>query len=196
MAVTARTASELDETVTQIEQSGGRALAVPADVTERQAVAAIVDTVTARFGPVDLLINNAGTVTPLGPLWKIDPDEWWRSMEINLRSVLLCSSAVLLGMVARQRGRIINIASAAGKAATAHVAAYVTAKTAMVRLTENLAAETKEHGTVRTSPCAPRGTSPVVGATRVEIETPVFDSGLSVYNIHYGWQAPTTIGRE
>jgi NAD(P)-dependent dehydrogenase (short-subunit alcohol dehydrogenase family) len=99
VAVTARTRSELDETVRLIEQNGGRALAVPADVTDRQAVATIVDTVTARFGAIDLLINNAGIVTPLGPLWEIDPDEWWRSMEINLRSVLLCSSAVLPGDV-------------------------------------------------------------------------------------------------
>jgi NAD(P)-dependent dehydrogenase (short-subunit alcohol dehydrogenase family) len=160
VAVTARTLSELDETVRQVEQSGGQALAIPADVTDRQAMAALVNTVSAAWGPVDLLINNAGIVSPLGPLWEIDPDEWWRSMEINLRSVLLCSAAVLPGMVARRRGRIINVASGAARGPIPYGSAYVTAKTAMVRLTENLATETKEHdiavfaidpGTVRTA---------------------------------------------
>jgi NAD(P)-dependent dehydrogenase (short-subunit alcohol dehydrogenase family) len=81
-------------------------------------------------------------------------------MAINLRSVLLCSGAVLPGMVARRQGRIINIASGAGRAAIPYGTAYVTAKTAMIRLTENLATETKAYsvgvfavdpGTVRTA---------------------------------------------
>lgn len=146
VAVTARTVSELDETVQLVEQSGGQALAIPADVTDQQAVAALVDTVMTQLGGIDLLINNAGIVSPLGPLWEIDPDEWWRSMEINLRSVLLCSAAVLPGMVARRRGRIINIASGAGLGPIPYGTSYVTAKTAMIRLSENLALETQAYG--------------------------------------------------
>jgi len=146
VAVVARSAEQVAETVTQISAAGGRAIGFPADVSDRQAVAQMVSTVTQQLGPVDLLINNAGIVSPLGPLWECDSDEWWRSVEINLRSVLLCSHAVLPGMVACRRGRIINIASGAGTVAIPYGSAYVTSKTAMIRLTETLALETQAYG--------------------------------------------------
>jgi NAD(P)-dependent dehydrogenase (short-subunit alcohol dehydrogenase family) len=146
VAVVARSADQVAETVAQISAAGGRAIGLPADVSDRQAVAQMVSTVEAQLGPVDLLINNAGIVNPLGPLWTCDPDEWWRSIEINLRSVLLCSHAVLPGMVARRRGRMINIASGAGTVAIPYGSAYVISKTAMIRLTETLALETEAYG--------------------------------------------------
>jgi NAD(P)-dependent dehydrogenase (short-subunit alcohol dehydrogenase family) len=144
--VTARTASELDETVRQIEQRGGRALAFTADASDRPAVEQMVYTVEQQLGPIDLLVNNAGIGGPLGPFWELDPDAWWRNMEINLRSVLLYSHAILPGMVARRRGRIVNVASGAGTVAIPYGSAYVTSKTAMIRLSETLAAETKAYG--------------------------------------------------
>jgi NAD(P)-dependent dehydrogenase (short-subunit alcohol dehydrogenase family) len=146
VAVAARTVSQLEETVRQIEQSGGRALAVPADASDRQAVEQMVHTVEQQLGPVDLLVNNAGIGGPLGPFWELDPEEWWLNVEINLRSVLQCSRAILPGMVARRRGRIINVASVAGTVAIPYGSAYVTSKTAMIRLCETLAAETKAYG--------------------------------------------------
>jgi NAD(P)-dependent dehydrogenase (short-subunit alcohol dehydrogenase family) len=146
VAISARSADQLAETAASITANGGRALALPADVSDRQAVAQLVNTVEAQLGPVDLLINNAGVGGPLGPIWEVDPDDWWRNIEINLRSVLLCSRAVLPGMVARRRGRIINVASVAGLAAIPYGSAYVTSKTAMIRLSETLAAETKAYG--------------------------------------------------
>lgn len=146
VAVVARSANQVAETVAQITTAGGRAIGLVADVSDRQAVAQMVSSVEQQFGSVDLLINNAGIVSPLGPLWETDPDEWWRNVEINVRSVLLCSHAVLPGMVARRRGRIINIASGAGTLAIPYGSAYITSKTAMIRLTENLALETEEYG--------------------------------------------------
>jgi NAD(P)-dependent dehydrogenase (short-subunit alcohol dehydrogenase family) len=146
VAVVARSADQVAETVTQISVAGGRAIGLLADVSDRQAVAQSVSTVEQQLGPIDLLINNAGIVSPLGPLWESDPDEWWRTVEINLRSVLLCSHAVLPDMVARRRGRIINIASGAGTVAIPYGSAYVTSKTALIRLTETLALETQPHG--------------------------------------------------
>ena len=146
VAVVARSAEQVAETVAQITTAGGRAIGLSADVSDRQAVAQMVSTVEQQLGPVDLLLNNAGIVSPLGPLWETDPDEWWRSVEINVRSVLLCSHAVLPGMVARRRGRIINVASGAGTVAIAYGSAYTTSKAAMIRLTENLALETQAHG--------------------------------------------------
>ncbi len=146
VAVVSRSADQVAATVAEITAAGGEAIGLPADVADRWAVEMMVDRVEAQLGPVDLLINNAGIVSPLGPLWECDPDEWWRSVEINMRSVLLCSHAVLPGMVARQRGRIINLASGAGTIAIPYASAYVTSKAAMIRLTETLAVETAAHG--------------------------------------------------
>lgn len=146
VAVVARSADQVTETVDQISAAGGRAIGLPADVSDRQAVTEMVNHVEQQLGPTDLLINNAGIVTPLGPLWECDPDEWWRTVEINVRSVLLCSHAVLPGMVARRRGRIINLASDAGTVAIPACSAYITSKTAMIRLTETLALETRDYG--------------------------------------------------
>ena len=97
-----------------IEGAGGRALAVPADVTDRAATERLVAEVADRLGPVDLLVNNAGANTVFGPLWEVDPDAWRRDFDTNLFGPMLCARAVLPGMVARGRGRIVNVASAAG----------------------------------------------------------------------------------
>jgi NAD(P)-dependent dehydrogenase (short-subunit alcohol dehydrogenase family) len=105
----------------------------------------MVATVEQQLGPVDLLVNHAGMGGPLGAMWELDPDEWRRNIEINLCSVLLCSRAVLPGMMARRRGRIINVATLAGPAAISCSPAYVTSKAAMMRLSEILAAESKAY---------------------------------------------------
>jgi NAD(P)-dependent dehydrogenase (short-subunit alcohol dehydrogenase family) len=116
--------------------------------------------VERTLGPVDLLVNNAGTMGPLGPIWEADPGDWWHSIEVNLRGPCLCSRALLPGMVERRRGRIINVSTSAATVAVAHMGAYVIAKTALIRFSENLAAEllnsgvlvfTISPGTVRTS---------------------------------------------
>jgi NAD(P)-dependent dehydrogenase (short-subunit alcohol dehydrogenase family) len=146
VALAARTTEQLAETIALVEQQGGRALAFPVDVTDQEAVQRMVAEVEQQLGAVDLLINNAGIVTPLGPIWEVDPDEWWRALDINLRGSFLCARAVLPGMIARHRGRILNMASGAGLNAIAYGSAYVVSKTALIRFTENLAAETREYG--------------------------------------------------
>jgi NAD(P)-dependent dehydrogenase (short-subunit alcohol dehydrogenase family) len=75
-----------------------------------------------------------------------DPEQWWRCLEINLRGPFLCARAALPGMIARRRGRIINVASGAGASPVPYLGAYVTSKAALIRLTENLALESREHG--------------------------------------------------
>jgi NAD(P)-dependent dehydrogenase (short-subunit alcohol dehydrogenase family) len=146
VAVVARTEDQLAETVAMIEQAGGQAIAITTDVTDRQAVEQMVHEVEQQLGPVALLVNNAGAGEPGGPVWEVDPDRWWHVLDVNLRGPFLCSRAVLPGMIARRQGRIINTASSAGLKAMTYMSAYVTSKTALVRLTENLAAETAEHG--------------------------------------------------
>jgi NAD(P)-dependent dehydrogenase (short-subunit alcohol dehydrogenase family) len=146
VAVVARTADQLAETVALVEEAGGRAVAFPADVTDRVAIEGVVTQVEGQLGPVDLLINNAGAGGPAGPLWKTDPEAWWRCVEVNLRGPFLCSRAVLPGMVARRRGRIITTASGAGLGLWPYAAPYTVSKCAAIRFSENLAAEVAGHG--------------------------------------------------
>src|SRR3954470_8352126 len=100
-----------DATVAAIRQAGGRALGIHLDVTDRAMVDAMVETVERELGPTDLLVNCAGHIGAIGPIWEIDPDLWWRAYEVNVRGAMLCSRAVLIGMVARRRGRIVNLTS-------------------------------------------------------------------------------------
>lgn len=146
VAVTSRTEAELQETVQFIEQSGGRALAVPADVTDPNAVTHLVTMVERRLGPVDLLVNNAGLLRAVGTVAEVEEDAWWRELEVNVRGPFLCARAVLPGMIARRRGRIINLASAAGLAPIERGSAYCVSKAALIRFSETLALETRELG--------------------------------------------------
>ena len=146
VAVVARSADQLAETVALVEEAGGRAVAVTADVTDQQAVERMVCHVDQQLGPVDLLVNCAGRWLLMGEVWQADAEEWWREIEVNLRGPFLCARAVLPGMISRGRGRIVNLASGAGLQAVPYGSAYAISKTAVIRFSENLAAETKEHG--------------------------------------------------
>jgi NADP-dependent 3-hydroxy acid dehydrogenase YdfG len=114
VTVTARSRSQLDSTVSAIEKAGGEALAAAGDVTNREDVETVVNATVKRFGPVTLMINNAGIAGPFGPIGVVDPDEWWASQAVHVRGTLLFISAVLPGMIKRGGGRIINIASRGG----------------------------------------------------------------------------------
>jgi NAD(P)-dependent dehydrogenase (short-subunit alcohol dehydrogenase family) len=144
--VVARSADQLVATVNSIREASGQATTLPADVTDQRALEHVADEVERQLGPVTLLVNNAAVVSPLGPMWEGDADEWWRTLEVNLRGPMLGIRAVVPRMVQRRQGRIVNLASGAALNAIAYGSAYVVSKTALVRLTENLALEVKEHG--------------------------------------------------
>lgn len=122
--------------VTALDRSHG------VDVTERNAV----ETAFAELGPVDLLVNNAGTMDAIGPAWQVDPDHWRRDIETSLFGAFNCSRAVLPGMVERGAGRIVNVSSGVATRAYPHASAYAAAKAALRSFTQSLAAETTEHG--------------------------------------------------
>jgi acyl-CoA synthetase (AMP-forming)/AMP-acid ligase II/NAD(P)-dependent dehydrogenase (short-subunit alcohol dehydrogenase family) len=142
----ARSGQELAETVAEIERDGGTAAAATADVTDHTATAAAVAELRERLGPVDVLINNAGVSGPTGPMWDADPAEWWRTFEVNLGGAYALTRIVLPQMIAAGHGRILNITSNAGVYRWPLVSAYAISKAALVKLTENLAAETRRHG--------------------------------------------------
>jgi NAD(P)-dependent dehydrogenase (short-subunit alcohol dehydrogenase family) len=145
VVIVGRSEDQLAETTALIQAAGGKATALIADVVDRQAVVKVVGQIEQQFGSVDILVNNAGRHSALGPLWVVDPDEWWRDVEGNLLGTFLCMHAVLPGMIARQHGRIINISSSAGNQPRPHSTAYTTAKVAVTRLTESVALSTQEH---------------------------------------------------
>jgi len=146
VAVCARSQDEVTGVAGEIEGRGRHALAVRCDVTDRQEVERMVAAVEDAIGPVALLVNNAGRFGPVGPLTAIDPDDWWQALEVNVRGPLYCARAVLPSMLARGHGRIVNVSSGVGFAAIPLLSAYVVSKTALYRLSENLAAETRGHG--------------------------------------------------
>jgi NAD(P)-dependent dehydrogenase (short-subunit alcohol dehydrogenase family) len=142
----ARSRDELAETVRLVAAAGGTAAAARADITDQQAVMEAVDTLRRKLGPADLLVNNAGTSGPFGDAWEVDAGDWWRAVEVNLRGVFLCSRAVLPTMTAQGAGRIVNITSEAGVSRWPQVSAYSVSKAAVIKFTENLAAEAGRHG--------------------------------------------------
>lgn len=146
VAVCARTADDIARVADEIADRGRRAIGLRCDVTERHEVEGMVAEIEQAVGPVDLLVNNAGQFGPIGPLAATDPDKWWQALEVNVRGPLYCARAVLPGMLDRGRGRIVNICSSAGLAAIPMLSAYAVSKTALYRLTENLAAETRGLG--------------------------------------------------
>jgi 3-oxoacyl-[acyl-carrier protein] reductase len=141
VALVARSESELAAAATELG-----ALAVAADIRDPVAVEKAVTRVERELGPVDLLVNNAGTLAAIGPLWEVDPGDWWLDVETSLRGALLCSQAVLPGMLERGRGRIVNISSYAAIRPSPDQSGYAAAKAALLSLTESLAASTAERG--------------------------------------------------
>jgi NAD(P)-dependent dehydrogenase (short-subunit alcohol dehydrogenase family) len=81
VGVVARSEEQLAETVRGVREAGGEALAVVADVSDAASVHRMARQVERTLGPVDLLVNNAGTVGPLGPMWEADPGDWWHSID-------------------------------------------------------------------------------------------------------------------
>lgn len=146
VAIVARSADELAETAALIAAAGGTAFGVPADITDAAAIGAALSRIEAELGPIDLLVNNAGIVGPLGPFADSTAAAWWRTLEVNLLGQILCAHHVLPGMIARRRGRIISIASGGGATMLPYFSAYVTSKTALIRFSECLAHEVAPHG--------------------------------------------------
>jgi NAD(P)-dependent dehydrogenase (short-subunit alcohol dehydrogenase family) len=148
VGLVARSAGELAETHELIAAGGGAAASATADVTDAAGFEAAFAELRRQLGPVDVLVNNAGVLGPIGPLWEIDVDEWWTTMDVNVRGTVLGARLVLPDMVAAGRGRIINITSQAGVHRWPLVSGYSVSKAAVVKLTENLALETARHGIV------------------------------------------------
>jgi NAD(P)-dependent dehydrogenase (short-subunit alcohol dehydrogenase family) len=111
------------------------------DVTDDKAVAAALDLTERRLGPVDILVTSAGITGPNSTVAQYPADAWRQVIEIDLTGVFLCCRAVVPGMAARNYGRVVNIASIAGKEGNPNASAYSAAKAGVIALTKSLGKE-------------------------------------------------------
>ena len=163
VALAARTPSDLEHVVAEIRALGSRAFAVPTDVSDSNQIESMVEATLKQFGNIDVLVNNAGINLrlPLVPLpdgvpdWlrvprdpdtSITDDEWQRVLSVNVSGVMYGCRAVAPHMIARTRGKIINVSSVQGKAAVPYYSAYAVSKAAVNMLTRVLALEWARHG--------------------------------------------------
>jgi NAD(P)-dependent dehydrogenase (short-subunit alcohol dehydrogenase family) len=149
--------------------------AVSADVADAAQVAAAVASAEARFGPIDVLVNNAGQAQT-APFLKMDLALWHQMLSVNLTGTLVCTQAVLPGMVARGWGRVVNVASTAGQVGYAYVSAYCAAKHGVVGLTKSLALEMAKKGVTVNAVCPGYTETDIV---RESIERVVAKTGRS-----------------
>lgn len=114
VVVTARRSSRLDTVVAEIEESGGTALAIPADVASLDAVRAVVEGTVEHFGALDILVNNAG-IMKIAPITENRVEDWTRMVDVNVKGVLHFLSAALAVMLERGSGHIVSVGSLAGR---------------------------------------------------------------------------------
>jgi 2-dehydro-3-deoxy-L-rhamnonate dehydrogenase (NAD+) len=131
------------------------------DVTDSAAVGAAAE----RAGPVDILVNSAGIVGPNAPLWEIPPDGWDRTFAVNVRGIFNTCRAFVPGMRERGWGRIVNIASMAGKDGNPNMSPYSASKAAVIALTKSLGKE------LATSGVLANAIAPAVIATPMNADT-------------------------
>jgi NAD(P)-dependent dehydrogenase (short-subunit alcohol dehydrogenase family) len=133
----ARTADEIDRVAAEITAAGGNARADAADILDAASIAACVE----RVGDIDLLLNNAGAFAGFGPVWDVDPTDWWRDIEVNLRGTFNACRAALGPMRARGYGRIVNMVGGGTALPFPNGSGYGTSKAGLMRMTESLDAE-------------------------------------------------------
>lgn len=144
VVVASRTQDQLTSVVKEIEAAGGRALAVPTDVTDESAVRALVDRTVNTYGHVDVLVNNSGVLSSV-PLLEQESDDWDRVVNTNLRGAYLMTRAVGEHLVAQGSGKVINIASHFALMGVPNHAAYAASKAGLIAFTKCMAVEWARH---------------------------------------------------
>ena len=132
--------AELAVTAGQVRKLGRKSTAIQADVTSAEDVEAMLATTEERLGGLDILVANAGIIMA-GPVASMEEAQWDRIFDVNVKGVFLCARAAVPRITKRGGGRIVNIASVAGKTGRAGLAAYCASKAAVISLTQSLAEE-------------------------------------------------------
>jgi NADP-dependent 3-hydroxy acid dehydrogenase YdfG len=153
LALGARRVERLRSLAKELEDKGGRAVAIATDVTDRDQVKRLVDAAVEEFGRVDVIINNAGLM-PHSLLERLKVDEWDRMIDVNIKGVLYGIAAALPHMMRQKAGHVINVSSVAGHKVTPAGAVYAATKHAVRALSEGLRQEVKAHN-IRTTVVSP-----------------------------------------
>ncbi len=142
----ARTAEQLEATANAIRQAGGQVYWYSADVSDEVAMREVVQNALSLTGKVDILVNNAGFIRSVAPIEMSDPQEWWHTLEGNLKGLYLTTRLVLPSMLEHGRGQVVNMLSIAGARAFAGLSAYSCAKAAGLMFSRILAKEVRKRG--------------------------------------------------
>jgi NAD(P)-dependent dehydrogenase (short-subunit alcohol dehydrogenase family) len=129
------------EVAERLGREGAKAYPVALDVSERASVEAAVAEVVEKSGQLDILVNNAGIAGRAAPIWEQEDEDWSKVIAVNLTGVFLCCRAVMPHMRGRDYGRIVNIASLAGKEGNPNMVAYSASKAGVIALSKSMAKE-------------------------------------------------------
>ena len=140
-----REASELDKASEQLNKKG-QILRIQVDVSDPISVEKATENTLSAFGKVDILVNNAGIAGDNATVWNTDVDEWRRVLDVDLTGVFLCCRSLTPSMIDAGYGRIVNVASIAGKEGNPNAAHYSSAKAGVIALTKSLGKELVESG--------------------------------------------------
>jgi NAD(P)-dependent dehydrogenase (short-subunit alcohol dehydrogenase family) len=146
LVLASRSVEALQETRAEVESLGREALVVPTDIRHEDSVRNLAEQALARFGHIDILVNNTGITGPTAPLWEITPAEWEETFAVNVTGAYLCCRAFLPSMIERRSGSILFISSMTGKRPLFGRTPYAAGKIALVGLARTLAWETGPYG--------------------------------------------------
>ena len=171
LALVARTPAPLEEAAAEVRAIGVPCLTVCADVSRAPDAARMVEETEGGLGPVDVLVHAAGVYGPIGPITETDPEAWAQAIAINLVGAYLCTRAVLPGMMARRRGKVVHFSGGGASEGRANFSAYSASKTAVVRFAETAALEVAPYN-VQVNVIAP-------GAVRTRLHEDVVRAGIA-----------------
>lgn len=140
------------ETIATSSQHLNESIAIGADITQKDEVQSMVSEVLNSFGHIDILVNNAGT-SQISSIIELEEEVWDRIMNLNLKGVFLCTQAVMPTMIDRHYGRIVNIASQAGKTGEAFNSAYSASKFGVIGFTQSIAQEVGKYNITVNAVC-------------------------------------------
>lgn len=141
VVLVSRTAADINAVADEIKAAGGSALAIPTDVTIPANIDNLIILTLRAFRHIDILVNNAAVVQPIGKTWEVDPIAWEQLIRTNLMGPFFCARAVLPHMLDRGDGHIINVTSGAAYSDIVGMSAYCASKAALDRFTTILAQE-------------------------------------------------------
>ncbi len=173
VAIGARRTNLLDKLKNEISQNGGEVLSQKLDVTKKSDCDSLVDAVIAKWGRIDILINNAGLM-PLSLVKNLKVDEWDRMVDVNIKGVFYCTAASIPHMINQKSGHIVNISSVAGRIVFPTGSVYCATKHAVAAFSEGLRQELSKRYNIRVTSIEP-------GVVETELTNTITDKSLEPF---------------